>query len=1003
MTLKLLTIQKLLSLLLLLLGVFCTIFTSCKRDLSILDIQQNFNKTEAPRLAEVVHLIETYYISRAVPDSYYSEIDSLVQKYIHSHNQRVPETPEFYSRQGYYQIDFDLFDIVKQLCAAKIRDNAALESAYKNLSSCLADTLAAKCHYFFWQHWLPTFYNYSKNEALAYLKASCADSISRYEYGKIDGIDNAENYTSLSLYYYQNLFAPRLYLDIMQRILVFLAEKYEAHDLAIATADYLLPESEKNDYNIRSVAIRCKKAITLCDKGKIDHSIKELQAVLNVIAQNYTMPQFTYYKVEALFKLAFAQFQAGNYAEAAQICENMKFEALDSTQETKRLIYQGFIATKQSQFDDAEMYLKHAAENAERLNNIHLVICALINLGDLFIELNEFDMALHYTNLALEKTKTSGNSNIGSQIDIWTNFIEIYSRNGDKTNFNLNLSKLVEQIEFVNSPYRKGICYSNIGNSFLKTQNLKKAEKNYKKALDLFYQDDLQRKYLETLIEWGNCLLEIEHPEGVENALQTMKNYCLRHEDPHSLIEFYALAAEWRFRQKQFEQAIQHSEKVWDVVLAVQKNIKSSTNLELFNQRVYHHLKRAAQYEIDAGHTESAFVKLENAKAWSMKRLSKHEALGFRDTQPHQIVEQIQHYIPQNSIVLSYLLLDKRSYVFCLDNNNFELVQLSDTEFSIKQLCSSYTSLISSYKAIIRKSDAAQIKENYSRYRETLLALSKILLPTNILSRLIRYENIYFVPDDFLWQLPFCSLITANEGSPTFLAESKTSVCIPSAAFATSSQMFISNESFEQQEIVYCVDHNYPESKQIESYISQNFKYAIYLSVDSLSAPRKTLLSQVGQGRVFIFFGHCYSDMICADSSFIRTSVFNNADSLYHSINLSLHDLQNIVWDKTDLVILMGCGTARGKLVKGSGLGGIQHWVQKLGVPYVLATLWEIDSYTATCQLEYILNALCTGKSLEKSLQESQQKLINKYRLDSPYYAHPFLWASYRVSQTRTL
>lgn len=1003
MTLKLLTIQKPLSLLLLLSGVLCTIFTSCQKELSILDIQRNFNKSEAPRPDEFVQLVEKYYLSRSVPDSYHSEIDSLVKKYIRSQNQNVPESLEFYSRRGYYQIDFDLFEIVRQICAAKIRKDTALELAYKNLSSSLADTLADKSQNFFWQNWLPTLNNYSKTEALVYLKASCADSICRAEYREIDGFDNAENYTSLSLSYSRDVFAPRLYLDIMQRILVFLAEKYEAHDLAIATADFILPESEKNDYTIRSVAIRCKKAIALCDKGKIDHSINELRSVLDVISQNSLMPNLNSYRIEALLMLVFAEFQAGDYDEASQLCQNLASEKLQKDYKTKLLIYKGIIATKQGRYDDAEIYLNSALKNANDLGNNYLAINTLVNLGDLFIELSDFDMALSFTNSAMNKLQNCGNSDMASQIDILTNFVEIYALKSDKKKFKLNLSRLVEQIEYVNSPYRKGICYCNIGNSFFKTQNLKKAEKSYKKALDLFYENDLQRKYLETLIEWGNCLLEIEHPEGFENALQTMKNYSLKHDDPHSLIEYYALAAEWRFRQQKFDQAIDHSEKVWDVVLAVQKNIKSSTNLELFNQRVYHHLKKAVQYEIESGHPEAAFVKLENAKAWSMKRLSKHEALVYMNAQPHEIVERIQQLVPKNSVVISYILLNEKSYIFYLANENFDLFPLADTGNNIKQLTLSYTSLVSNSGDILRKGDADQIKENFTQCEKTLAALSEILLPAKIRTRLEKCEKIYFVPDEILWQFPYCSLVKEHNNVLTYLAESQASVCIPSAAFAAHQQTFTPNEDFSQEEIVYCVDHHYRESKQIESFISQNFVNATYLSMDSLSAPRKTLLNQVGQGRVFIFFGHCYSDMIYADSSFIRASIYNKADSLYHRMNLSLHDLQNIIWDKTDLVILMGCGTARGKLVKGSGLGGIQHWVQKLGVPNVLATLWEIDSYTAASQLEYILDALCAGKSLEKSLQESQQKLINTYRLVSPGYAHPFLWGSYRVSQTHTL
>ena len=64
-----------------------------------------------------------------------------------------------------------------------------------------------------------------------------------------------------------------------------------------------------------------------------------------------------------------------------------------------------------------------------------------------------------------------------------------------------------------------------------------------------------------------------------------------------------------------------------------------------------------------------------------------------------------------------------------------------------------------------------------------------------------------------------------------------------------------------------------------------------------------------------------------------------------------------------------------------------------LGVPEVVATRWQIDSFSAVPLMDAFYGGLAQGSSVSHSLTAARQLLARDVR-----YRHPYYWAAYYAS-----
>ena len=130
-------------------------------------------------------------------------------------------------------------------------------------------------------------------------------------------------------------------------------------------------------------------------------------------------------------------------------------------------------------------------------------------------------------------------------------------------------------------------------------------------------------------------------------------------------------------------------------------------------------------------------------------------------------------------------------------------------------------------------------------------------------------------------------------------------------------------------------------------------------------------------------------------------ALINPTSPLYNVILLSpergvddgllyLHELQYHPVS-AQLVVLNGCSTARGELLPGEGMAGMQYGFRAMGVPSSLATLWFVEDTASATLTDLFYQGLQAGLDKDIALQKAQ--LAYLAQAPSPYRS-PFFWAA---------
>jgi CHAT domain-containing protein len=105
---------------------------------------------------------------------------------------------------------------------------------------------------------------------------------------------------------------------------------------------------------------------------------------------------------------------------------------------------------------------------------------------------------------------------------------------------------------------------------------------------------------------------------------------------------------------------------------------------------------------------------------------------------------------------------------------------------------------------------------------------------------------------------------------------------------------------------------------------------------------------------------------------------------------LRLHDVYTLHLD-AELVVLSGCRTALGPVVKGEGLIGLARGFMYAGAQRVVASLWQVeDQATAALMRDFYRALWQDGSSPATALARAQRALSRTRRFRDPYY-----WAAF--------
>jgi CHAT domain-containing protein len=260
-------------------------------------------------------------------------------------------------------------------------------------------------------------------------------------------------------------------------------------------------------------------------------------------------------------------------------------------------------------------------------------------------------------------------------------------------------------------------------------------------------------------------------------------------------------------------------------------------------------------------------------------------------------------------------------------------------------------------------------------------------------------DILYIVPDEFLYNIPLSAMVTDTTDSIRFLAQDVAIVNLPSSSFISPNKNYPGN--FKNKKVLISVDPYFSKSIEFSKAIKSLYPICEELKVSDYPVTKEDVLDKFNEDHdIYVIIGHGIANSINPELSYLEVCVQYEKMKKTKKMKLTISDLKKIDWNRTELVMLMGCETAGGKLYRGTGISGLQQEFLSLGARNVLANLWKIDASFAIPQAQEILRSYTKDSDLALSVRKIQKEAINKLAQDKYYQKpHPYFWGNYKLSR----
>jgi CHAT domain-containing protein len=183
-----------------------------------------------------------------------------------------------------------------------------------------------------------------------------------------------------------------------------------------------------------------------------------------------------------------------------------------------------------------------------------------------------------------------------------------------------------------------------------------------------------------------------------------------------------------------------------------------------------------------------------------------------------------------------------------------------------------------------------------------------------------------------------------------------------------------------------------PGTKTQAEYISAMIPASEVFRALGFEANREAAVSdRLSQYRIIHFATHALADSERPELSTIVLSLFDQQRHPQDGF-LRAHEVYNLNLP-ADLVVLSGCETGWGKLVKGEGLISLTRAFMYAGAPRVVASLWEVsDEATAELMKRFYKKMLKEGLRPAAALRKAQVEMWRQPQWRAPYY-----WAGFVI------
>lgn len=398
----------------------------------------------------------------------------------------------------------------------------------------------------------------------------------------------------------------------------------------------------------------------------------------------------------------------------------------------------------------------------------------------------------------------------------------------------------------------------------------------------------------------------------------------------------------------------------------------------------------AIDHKTSSGQNEEAYNYSETSKARTLlDKLTGGANILSKDNKTEIIIPEpvnplkltdLRKKIPTNVQLLQYSVLEDKVIIWIVTKERFLSVSKSTSSDELKENIYEYLKLV---------------KQKEPAEKEAKTLFNKLIEPA--LPYLDEKKEICLIPDKFLFQLPFISLMSSDG---KYLLEEFDLFYSPSAnVFAYSTEMAknksrlknekflgIGNPSFDLQKFS---DLKYlPEAEKEVREISKKYSDSKLLIADE--ATKKAFYDLYENYEIIHFAGHYIAQpesplssklLMAKNSGKIGADFINNAELMRKKL------------PQTKLIILSACQTGIENYSNSEGLIGLSRTFLTSQVPLVIGSQWKVDSEVTAEIMQMFHNFRQQEKlSSNKALKQSQLAYLrsNKGKFKLPYY-----WAAF--------
>ncbi|MDZ7288918.1 MAG: CHAT domain-containing protein [candidate division KSB1 bacterium] len=968
---------------------------------TLADLQKQYlsAKTEKEK-NKIIDRLEKYYRNLEVPPAISDSIDhdfsgllkrTIIDLSAYTDGKAEDKNP--------YALENDLKNLVRNALVAHVRKENEIFRQLMDHAHKMAAVVDAGTQNNYWVPFVKRVSFFDKAHAEAWLKADLAQTRCKAYQDSEGRFTDAEFHASLGLKFLQQASDERLQLDFMQRLQYILYYHRSMYELSLALAQKSLPQAEKIKYHLRSNGITYHQAEVLASIGQNQAALGLYATVIQNTQQFPQIPDMNWFAITGSLGKGKVYVELGEFDKAFEACNDVETHRLPDRDRIRLRRLRSDIFRSMVNYEQAEEELQKAMALAESTRDTFNLIMCLNSYGVLFERLGEYDLAIDYYNQAKSLFRPSG-PDISTRVRIINNIVDVIAAKKDFVQFEKISQEVGRLVKFANMPSREAELLRNLGNMYKKVHKNSAAIEYFHEADSLFNSNGFLRLALGTRIDLVDCLINLSRLNEAQTLISEVELLARQLNDVERIIDAIGRIAKIQYQKGNIAQAVESSNRLLLEIEEMSSRFNNADRLMAYRQKIYDFLKNAVFYEITLHRPDSAFVKLDYAKAYAVKSqlLNRHRgASSHAGSRKYLNLDSIITNLHERSLVIDYMVAEDTLYAFTLDQKGLQLLSKSINMEDLEKTVSAYKDSIARTIQVFQHYDANKMNLHYSSTVEIGQKLYNYLLEwPELKSRLQQAELLYIIPDEFLCEIPFATLIAKNSDSRTFIVHHASVLNLPSAGFLQFKNTVPVVNKLDKGRVLISADQRLPGTEKFVSKVKALFPLTEELKVEKSTFTKDDVLEKLQENyQIYIFVGHGSGNPKYPDRSYIELSVKTPNTPVPKLIRLSLSDLKEMKWLDTEIVMLIGCETASGKLYRGTGISGLHLGFLGLGAQNVLGNLWEVDADHAISQAEDFLASWVTSWNSSQALRECQLKAVKELQGHSYYkQPHPYFWGN---------